>query len=153
MVRHDWMNSSRDICFFKSKYGKIRHFRYDVIFFYMDIFEKSFLYLKVLVEYFQKMYRFNTIGQTVDEINAFEMSKKCYFLLSQHFFAFFLDFKCIYLVNGMSDSIKPIHFFKVLNENFHIKTTFFKNIYVEKNDVISNMADFAIFGLKKANIS
>ena len=55
----------------------------------------------------------------------------------------------------MSDSIKPLHILKVLNENFQIKTTVFKNIYVEKNDVIliSIMAEFAIFGLKKANIS
>ena len=45
----------------------------------------------------------------------------------------------------MSDSIKPIHFFEVLNETFTIKKTVFKNIHVEKNDVISNMADFAIF--------
>ena len=76
MVCHDCMNRSRDICFFKSKYGKNRHYRYDVIFFYMDIFENGFLYLKVLIEYFKKMYRFNTIGHTVDEINAFEISKK-----------------------------------------------------------------------------
>ena len=45
----------------------------------------------------------------------------------------------------MSDSIKSIHFLKVLNEDFTIKKTVFKNIQVEKNDVISNMADFAIF--------
>ena len=112
------------------------------IFFYVDIFENGFLYLKALIEYFKTMYKFNPIGQTVDEINAFEMSKKCYFLLSQHFFAFFWDFKCIYLVNGMSDSIKPIHFFKVLKEGFQIKQTVFKNIHVEKNDVISRMADY-----------
>ena len=93
MVRHDWMNRSRDICFFNSKYGKIRHFRYDVIFFYMDIFEKGLLYLKVLVEYFQKMYRFNTIGQTVDEINAFEMSKKCIFFAESALFRIFLRFQ------------------------------------------------------------
>ena len=63
----------------------------------MDIFENGFLYRKVLIEYFQKMYRFNTIGHTVDEINAFEMSKKnAIFLLSQHFFCISLrsgDFK------------------------------------------------------------
>ena len=53
----------------------------------------------------------------------------------------------------MSDSLKPIHFLKVLNENFQIKKNVFKNIHVEKNDVISKMADFATFGLKKANIS
>ena len=79
------------------------------------------------------------------------MSKKCYFLLSQHFFAFFWDFKCIYLVNGMSDSIKPIHIYK--STKWELSDTVFKNITVEKNDVISKMADFAIFGLKKANIS
>ena len=44
-----------------------------VIFFYSDIFENGCLYLKVLIEYFQNMYRFNTIGHTVDEINAFEI--------------------------------------------------------------------------------
>ena len=53
----------------------------------------------------------------------------------------------------MSDSIKPIHFLKVPNEDFQIKKTVFKNIHVEKIDVISKMADFAIFGLKKAIIS
>ena len=66
--------------------------------------------------------------------------------------AFFGHFECIYLTNDMSNSIKPIHFFKV-HEGFQIKKTVFKNIHVEKNDVISKMADFAIFGLKKANIS
>jgi len=45
----------------------------------------------------------------------------------------------------MSDSIKTIHFLKVLNEDFSIKQTVFKYIQVEKNDVISKMADFAIF--------
>ena len=44
--------------------------------FYMDTFENGFLYLKVLIEYFLKIYSFNTIGHTVDEINVFEMSKK-----------------------------------------------------------------------------
>ena len=53
----------------------------------------------------------------------------------------------------MSDSIKTIHFYKVLNEDFQIKKTVFKNMHVEKNDVMLKMADFAIFGLKKANIS
>ena len=52
----------------------------------------------------------------------------------------------------MSDSIKPIHFLKVLNEYFPIKKTVFKNIQVDKNDVISKMADFAIFWPKNANI-
>ena len=47
------------------------------IFSYLDIFENGFLYRKVLIEYFQKMYRFNITGLTVDEINAFEISKKC----------------------------------------------------------------------------
>ena len=119
-------------------------------FFYKDIFENGLLYRNVLIEYFQRMYRFNTIGLTVDEINAFEISKKCYFLLSQHFF---WDFKCIYLVNGIPDSIKPMHFLKVLNEDFTIKQTVFKYIQVEKNDVISKMADFARFWPKNANIS
>ena len=41
----------------------------------------------------------------------------------------------------MSDSIKPIHFLKVLNEDFTIKITVFKNTQVEQNDVISNMAE------------
>ena len=41
--------------------------------FYMDIFENDFLYLKGLIEYFLKMYSFNTIGHTVDDIKAFEM--------------------------------------------------------------------------------
>ena len=50
-------------------------FDYDVIFFYVDIFENGFLYRKVLIEYFQKIYRFNTNGHTVDEINAFEFLK------------------------------------------------------------------------------
>ena len=59
--------------------------------------------------------------------------------------ACFEHFECIYFVNGMSDIIKPTHFLKVLNEDFTIKQTVFKNIQVEKNDVISNMADFAIF--------
>ena len=99
------------------------------------------------------MYRFNTIGHTVDEINAFEISKKCTKVLTQQKIAFFGHFECIYLVNGLSDCIKPIHFLKVLNENLQVKKTLFKNIHVEKNDVISKMADFAIFGLKKANIS
>ena len=45
----------------------------------------------------------------------------------------------------MSNSIKPIHFLRVLNEVFTIKKTVFKTIHVEKNDVISNMEDFAIF--------
>ena len=118
MVRHDWVNSSRDICFFKSKYGKIRHFRYDVIFFYVDIFEKGFLYLKVLVAYFQKMYRFNTIGQTVDEINAFEMSKKCYFLLSQHFFCIFLRFQMHLSRERYARSIKLYIFLKYSMRSF-----------------------------------
>ena len=46
-------------------------------FFYLDIFQNGLLYRKVLIEYFQKMYRFNTIRHTVDEINVFEISKKC----------------------------------------------------------------------------
>ena len=83
----------------------------------MDIFENGCLYLKVLIEYFQ-MYRFSTIGHTVDEINAFEISKKCAKVLTQQKIAFFGHFECIYLVNGLSDSIKPIHFLKVLNEDF-----------------------------------
>ena len=66
-------------------------------------------------------------------------------VLTQEKIAFFEHFECIYLVNGMSDSIKPAHFFKVLNKDFTIKKTVFKNIQVEKNDVISKMADFAIF--------
>ena len=45
--------------------------------------------------------------------------------------AFFGHFKCIYLVNGMSDIIKPIHFLKVPNENFQIKKTVFKHIHME----------------------
>ena len=45
----------------------------------------------------------------------------------------------------MSDSIKPAHFFKVLNKDFTIKKIVFKNIHVEKNDVILKMADFPIF--------
>jgi hypothetical protein len=77
MVYHDWINRSRDICIFRSKYGKIRHFWYDVIFFYLNIFENGFLYRKDLIEYFKKMYRFYTIGHTVHEINAFEILKKC----------------------------------------------------------------------------
>ena len=75
MVYHDWINRSQDICIFRSKYGKIRHFSYDVIFFYLDIFENGLLYRNVLIGYFQKMYRFNTIGLTVEEINVFEISK------------------------------------------------------------------------------
>ena len=90
------------------------------------------------------MYRFDTIGHTVDEINAFEIFKKCKKVLTQQKIAFFGHFECIYLANGVSDNIKPIHFFKVLNETFTIKKTVFKNIHV-KNDVISNMAEFAIF--------
>ena len=43
----------------------------------MDIFKNGFLYRKVLIEYFQKMYKFDTIEHTVDEINAFEFLKKC----------------------------------------------------------------------------
>ena len=77
MVCHDWMNCSRDICIFRLKYCKIRHFWYDVNFLYLDIFENGFLYLKDLIEYFKKMYRFYTIGHTVHEINAFEILKKC----------------------------------------------------------------------------
>ena len=98
-------------------------------FFYFDIFENGLLYRKVLVENFQKMYRFNTTGLTVDEINAFKISRNLYFLLSQHFF---WDIKCIYLVNGMSDSIKHIHFLKLLKKDFTIKQTVFKYIQVEK---------------------
>ena len=48
-------------------------------------------------------------------------------------------------INGMYDSIKPIHFLKVLNEHCTIKKAVFKNIHVETNDVISKMADFGIF--------
>ena len=48
----------------------------------------------------------------------------------------------------MSDSIKPIHFFKVLNEDFTIKQTVFKYIQVEKNDLISKMAILPYFDLK-----
>ena len=86
MVCHDWMNRSRDICIFRSKYGKIRHFLYDVIFFYLDIFENGLLYREVVIDYFQKMHRFNTIRYTVDEINAFEIFKK---VLTQQKIAFF----------------------------------------------------------------
>ena len=53
----------------------------------------------------------------------------------------------------MSDDINPIHFWKVLNEDITLNQTVFKYIQVEKNDVISKMADFAIFCPKKANIS
>ena len=45
-------------------------------YFHVDMFENGFLYLKVLIGYFQKMYRFNTIGHTVDEINAYLKSQK-----------------------------------------------------------------------------
>ena len=45
----------------------------------------------------------------------------------------------------MSDSIKPIHFKKVIDEDFTLKQTVFKYFQVEKNDVISKMADFAKF--------
>ena len=48
----------------------------------------------------------------------------------------------------MSDDIKPIHFWKVLNEDITLKQTVFKYIQVEKNDVISKMADFPYFDLK-----
>ena len=51
----------------------------------------------------------------------------------------------------MSDSIKPIHFFKVLNEAFPIKKNVFENIHVEKNCHINllpmhDSADFRCFG-------
>ena len=116
----------------------------------LDIFENGVLYRKVLIEYFQKIYRLNTIGHT----GAFEISKNAKKkVLTQQKIAFFEHFECIYLVNGMSDSIKPAHFLKVLNDDITIKKTVFKNIQVEKNDVISKMADFAIFGPKNANIS
>ena len=45
----------------------------------------------------------------------------------------------------MSDGSKPIHVLKVLDEDSTLKQTVFKYIQVEKNDVISKMADFAIF--------
>ena len=51
-------------------------------FFYKNIFKNDTPYRKVLIEYFQKMYIFNKyyyIGHTVDEINAFEISKKALF--------------------------------------------------------------------------
>ena len=91
------------------------------------------------------MYKFDNIGHTVGEINAFEISKNAKKVLTQQKIAFFEHFECIYLVNGMSDSIKPAHFLKVLNKDFTIKKTVFKNIQVEKNDVILKMADFPIF--------
>ena len=52
----------------------------------------------------------------------------------------------------MSDGIKPTHFLKILNEDFTVKKTIFKNIQVDKNDVISKMVDFAVFWPKNANI-
>ena len=66
-------------------------------------------------------------------------------MLTQEITFFFGYFKYIYLVNGKSDGIKPIHILKVLNEGFTIKKTVYKNIQAEENDVISNMADFALF--------
>ena len=42
----------------------------------------------------------------------------------------------------MSDGIKHIHFLKVLDEDSTLKQTVFKYIQVDKNDVISKMADF-----------
>ena len=90
------------------------------------------------------------IGWIVHEIFAFLGATK---VLTQHKIAFFEHFECNYFVNGMSNIITPTHFLKVLNEDFPIKKTVFKNIQVEKNDVISNMADFAIFWPKNANIS
>ena len=79
-----------------------------------------------------------------------KMQKK---VLTQQKIAFFEHFECIYLVNGISDSIKPVHILKVLNDDITIKKAVFKSIQVEKNDVISKMADFAIFRPKIANIS
>ena len=81
MVCHDWLNRSRDIRFFRSKYGQIRHFLYDVIFFYVDIFETGFLYHKALIEYFQKMYH---------RINAFEIIQN---VLTQQKIAFLWIFR------------------------------------------------------------
>ena len=54
--------------------------------------------------------------------------KKCKKVLTQQKIAFFGHFECIYLVNGMSDSIKPIDFLKVLNEDFTIRNAVIKNI-------------------------
>ena len=48
----------------------------------------------------------------------------------------------------MSDSIKPIHFKKVIDEYFPLKQTVSKYFQVEKNDVISKMADLPNFDLK-----
>ena len=78
------------------------------------------------------MYSLDTIGHTVDDINAFEISKKCKNVLTQQKIAFFGHFECIYLGNGISDGIKPIHFLKVINKDIPIKQTVFKYIRVEK---------------------
>ena len=55
----------------------------------MDIFENGFLYRKGLIEHLKKMYRFNTIGHTVHEINAFEVPPKMLFFAESALFLHF----------------------------------------------------------------
>ena len=87
------------------------------------------------------MYRFTRFWLSVGKIWAFKMSKICYFLLSQHFFC---NFKCSYLANGKSKGSKPIHFWKLDNEEVTLKKIAFKNMQMEANDVIFKMADFGL---------
>ena len=79
-------------------------------FFYVDIFENGFLYRKGLIEYFEKMYRFNIIGHTVGEINAFEMPKKCYFLPSHHFFLHFLKISNAFISSALCPIVSNLYF-------------------------------------------
>ena len=96
------------------------------------------------------MYKFINIRLNICEIRAFKMSKMRYFLLSQHFLFNFVGY---FLSNGKSNCNKPIHIRKVLNGVFTIKQTALKNMQPEANDVISKMAEFALFWPKNAKIS
>ena len=107
MVCHDWMHRSRDIYIFRLKYGNICHI-WNNIFFNLNIFENGLICCKVLIEYFQKMYRFNIIGHTVDKINAFEMFKKCYFFAES---ALFLHLKMQISCERFIQSWQTNHFF------------------------------------------
>ena len=72
---------------------------------------------------------------------------------TQQKMAYFRHFECFYLDNSKSDGNKPTHIWKVLNEELTLKSTAFKNMQLEANEVISKMADFALFRHKTANIS
>ena len=85
------------------------------------------------------MYRFTTFSFSVVEIWAFKVEKKS---ADSAKIAYFRHFEGSFLAKWKSKSSKPIHIWKLHNEDLPLKKTAFKNTQMEANDVIFKMADF-----------